>query len=76
MKVKDKIIRYLNQSIQKGNKVSSKILEQLPGEVDKLFIESNVSQIVAGRVLASYHENIYVPDEEHADADHYDGLKP
>jgi hypothetical protein len=75
LKVKDKMVRYLNQSIQKGNKVSPKILEQLPGEVEKLFIESNVSQIVAGRVLASYHENIYPLDEEYPEENRYDGTK-
>lgn len=73
--VKDKIIRYLNQSIQKGNKVSQEIMDKLPGEVEKLFIERDLSKIIAARMLARIHEDIYTPDVKDPDADHYDGSK-
>ncbi|MFT4143725.1 MAG: transglutaminase domain-containing protein [Mobilitalea sp.] len=70
LKVKDKITRYLNQSIQKGNKVSKKVLEKLPGEVEKLFIEYDLSKIEAARALADLHEDIYTPE-----GDSYDGTE-
>lgn len=70
LKVKDKITRYLNQSIQKGNKVSKKVLEKLPGEVEKLFIENDLSKIEAARALADLHEDIYTPE-----GDSYDGTE-
>lgn len=59
LQVKDKIVRYLNQSIQKGNKVSPEIMDKLPGEVEKLFNESGLSKIIAARVLADIHRDIY-----------------
>ncbi len=68
LKVKDKITRYLNQSIQKGNKVGKKVLEKLPGEVEKLFIEYDLSKIEAARALADLHKDIYAPEW-----DSYDG---
>lgn len=71
--VKDKIVRYLNQSIQKGNKVSKEILDKLPGEVENLFIERNLSKIMVGRILSEIHADIYTPDDENSYADHYDG---
>ncbi|WP_058304423.1 transglutaminase domain-containing protein [Gorillibacterium timonense] len=61
--VKSKIDRYLNQSIQKGNKVGADILKRLPGEVEKLFVEQGYSKIVASRVLAIIHDNIFNPEE-------------
>lgn len=75
LQVGDKIVRYLNQSIQKGNKVSPVILEQLPGAVEKLFNESNLSKIMVGRILSEIHADIYTPADEDSDADHYDGSK-
>lgn len=75
LQVSDKIVRYLNQSIQKGNKVSPQILEQLPEAVEKLFTESNLSKIMVGRILSEIHADIYTPDDENSDADHYDGSK-
>lgn len=75
LKVRNKIIRYLNQSIQKGNKVSQEIMEQLPDEVEKLFIEYNLSKIEAARVLAEFHEEIYTPQIDNSYADQYDGSK-
>lgn len=75
LQVGDKIVRYLNQSIQKGNKVSPVILEQLPGAVEELFNESNLSKIMVGRILSEIHADIYTPDDEDSDADHYDGSK-
>lgn len=76
LQVKDKIVRYLNQSIQKGNKVSPQILEELPVEVEKLFKERNLSRIMSARILSEIHSDIYTPDDENSDADHYDGTKP
>lgn len=73
LQVKDKIVRYLNQSIQKGNKVSPKILEKLPGEVEKLFLERNLSTIMAARILSEIHEGIYTREEGNSAADCYDG---
>jgi len=72
LQVKDKITRYLNQSIQKGNKVSPEIMEKLPGEVEKLFNESSLSKIIAARVLADIHRDIYHLIEEDIN-NHYDG---
>ncbi len=73
LQVKNKIVRYLNQSVQKGNKVSPDIMEQLPGEVEKLFIERNLSKIMVGRILSEIHADIYTPDDDFSYADHYDG---
>ena len=73
--VKDKILRYLNQSIQKGNKVSPTILEQLPEAVEKLFVERNLSKIIAGRILSEIHAGIYTREEGNSDADRYDGVQ-
>ncbi|WP_027629772.1 transglutaminase domain-containing protein [Ruminiclostridium cellobioparum] len=75
LKVRNKIVRYLNQSIQKGNKVSPRILEELPEAVEELFIERNLSRIMAGRMLSEIHKDIYTPDDKDPDADHYDGTK-
>ncbi|HWT75950.1 MAG TPA: transglutaminase domain-containing protein [Mobilitalea sp.] len=68
LKVSEKITRYLNQSKQKGNKVSSKILQKLPGKVEQMFLENELSQIVALRMLADIHKSIY-----YLEADLYDG---
>lgn len=65
LKVSSKITKYLNQSIQRGNKVSKEILNKLPGEVEKLFIEKNVSKIVAARTLSRIHSFIYAPYSEY-----------
>jgi hypothetical protein len=76
LRVSGKITRYLKQSMQKGNKVDSEILAKLPGEVEKLFIESNLSRIEAGRLLANIHKDIYTPNPfNSSDADNYDGSK-
>ncbi|OPX42897.1 transglutaminase-like superfamily protein [Ruminiclostridium hungatei] len=75
LKVKDKITRYLNQSIQKGNTVSPKILEQLPGEVEKLFIERNLSKIMASRILSEIHEGIFTIEAGNSLADRFDGIQ-
>ena len=75
LKVKNKVVRYLNQSIQKGNRVSPQILEELPEAVEKLFVERNLSRIMAGRMLSEIHKDIYTPDDKDPDADHYDGTK-
>ena len=71
--VRSKIIRYLNQSIQKGDKVSPQIMAQLPGEVERLFIERNLSKIMAARILSEIHSGIYNREEENSYADNYDG---
>ncbi|HCL01263.1 MAG TPA: hypothetical protein DHW61_02430 [Lachnoclostridium phytofermentans] len=73
LRVKGKITRYLNQSIQKGNKIGKEILNKLPGEVEKLFIESSLSRIEASRVLYRIHDQIYNPDINNYFADQYDG---
>lgn len=76
LRVSSKITRYLKQSMQKGNKVDSEILAKLPGEVEKLFAESNLSRIEVGRLLAKIHKDIYTPNPYNSsDADNYDGSK-
>ncbi len=70
--IKNKLIRYLNQSIQKGNKVSPVILNQLPDMAEKLFIEQGLSKIVASKSLAMIHDDIFNPYEE-AGKTSYDG---
>ncbi len=75
LRVKDKIIRYLNQSIQlKGKKVDPEILAQLPGEVEKLFMESDLSPFVAACVLYRIHEDIYGDDTGNT-YERYDGTE-
>ena len=76
LKVKDKIIRYLNQSIQKGKKVSKEILNQFPSEVEKLFLESGLSKIEASRVLADIHDDIYNFNPNNIYDNQYDGSTP
>ncbi len=70
--IKNKIIRYLNQSIQKGNKVSTLVLNQLPDKAEKLFVELGLSKVVAARALAMIHDDIFKPYEE-AGKTRYDG---
>ncbi len=70
LKVKERIARYLNQSVQKGNKVGADVLKRFPGEVEKLLLERQPSRIVAGRSLASLHDEILNPD-----GIHYDGTE-
>ncbi|MDF2986240.1 MAG: hypothetical protein K0R50_1750 [Eubacterium sp.] len=72
LQVKDKVIRYLKQSMQQGKKVSPEILEKLPGEVEKLFTENNLSPIVAARLLARIHVDIYGDDTGNT-YENYDG---
>lgn len=60
--IKDRIVKYLNQSSDKGNKVSSQIISKLPGEVDNLFKEKNMSHIVVERSMAEIHDLIYNVD--------------
>lgn len=62
LKVKDKITRYLNQSIQLGNKVSKEILNKLPAETEKLFVERGASKIVVARTLSEIYNSIIFPD--------------
>lgn len=61
--VKDKITRYLNQSIQKGNKVGADVLQELPGEVENLFVGQGLSKIVASRALSVIHDDIINPEQ-------------
>lgn len=61
LKVKGKITRYLNQSIQKGNKVGKNIQEKLPGKIEQLFKTYNLTKIEAAKALAIIHEDIYTP---------------
>lgn len=70
--IKNKIIRYLNQSMQKGNKVSTLVLNQLPDKAEKLFVERGLSKVVAARALAMIHDDIFNPYEE-AGKTRYDG---
>lgn len=74
-KVKDKITRYLNQSIQKGNTVSPKILEKLPAEVENLFIERNLTKIMVSRILSEIHDSIFTIEEGNSSADRFDGTQ-
>ncbi len=74
--VKNKIVQYLNQSIQRGNKVSTNILSQLPDKVEKLFVEQELSKIEASKALARIHYEIYNTDDRDFDAIHYDGSTP
>lgn len=60
--VKSKIDRYLNQAVLQGNKVGADLLNRLPGEVEKVFVELQPSQIVASRTLSIIHDNIFNPD--------------
>lgn len=61
--VKSKIDRYLNQSIQLGDKVGPDILTQLPDEVEKLFVAQQPSAIVASQVLSVIHDSILIPED-------------
>jgi hypothetical protein len=72
LRVKDKIVRYFNQAIQKGNKISPEVLEKFPGEVERLFIEYNLSRIEAATALSRIHEEIYSLDTDDL-YDQYDG---
>lgn len=82
LKVKDKISRYLNQSIQLGNDVSKDILKNLPAATEKLFIERASSKIVVARTLSRIYDSIIFPDYYLYDGsesvesliDHYDYL--
>lgn len=80
--VKNQIIRYLNQSKEKGNKINSDIYSKLPGKVEELFKEREVSVIIAARSLSDIHDSIFNPDWEKYDGtdsiediiDHYDSI--
>ncbi|MEO3946014.1 transglutaminase domain-containing protein [Gorillibacterium sp. CAU 1737] len=67
--VKNKVNRYLNQAIQKGNKIGADILKRLPGEVEKVFVEQQTSKLVTYRVLSVLHDDIFNPEDE----SRYDG---
>ncbi|MEO3946015.1 transglutaminase domain-containing protein [Gorillibacterium sp. CAU 1737] len=69
--VKSKVDRYLNQAIQKGNKIGADVLKRLPGEVEKVLVEQQPSKIVTYRLLASLHDDIFNPE----DKPQYDGSK-
>ncbi len=73
LKVKNKIIRYLNQSMQKGNKIAPEVMEKFPGEVERLFIEYDLSRIEAAAALSRLHDEIYNPQLDNSYADQYDG---
>jgi hypothetical protein len=73
LRVKNKITRYLNQFIQKGNKIAPEVLETFPGEVERLFIEYNLSRIEAAVALSRIHDEIYNPQLNDPSADQYDG---
>ncbi|WP_052339778.1 transglutaminase domain-containing protein [Gorillibacterium massiliense] len=75
LQVKDNIIRYLNQSIQRGNTISPEILENLPTAVENLFVEHQLSKIEAARALALIHKEIYPPEGQSYQYDKYDGSK-
>ena len=67
LQVKAKVTRYLNQSIQKGNKVSPEILAKLPDAIEALFKENDVSYIIASWVLSEIQDSIYNPEYESYD---------
>lgn len=68
LEVKSDVARYIQQSIQIGNKVSQDILENLPDRTDRLFKELRPSKIVAARAIVGIHRSIY-----ESDATKYDG---
>ncbi len=68
LKVEGKIKKYLEQSTQKGNKINPEILSNLPGKVQSLFDEYNLSKIVAARSISIIHNDIY-----DAEISKYDG---
>ncbi len=68
LEVKSDVARYIQQSIQTGNKISPEILENLPDRTDRLFKELKPSKIVAASAIAGIHRSIY-----ESDATKYDG---
>lgn len=62
LQVKSKIERYLHQAMDKGNKIGADVLKRLPGEVEKAFVETQPSHMVALRTLSIIHDSIFNPD--------------
>ncbi len=71
LEVKSNVARYINQSIQLGNKFSSEIIKKMPEKIDNLFKEIKPSKIVAAQAITIIHSNIY-----EADTIKFDGTEP
>ncbi len=62
LEVKADIERYIKQSIQKGNKFSSEMVNKLPDRIDSLFKELQLTKILAAQTIAEIHRDIYACD--------------
>ena len=60
--VKSRIARYINQSLQLGNKVSAEIIKGLPEKTEQLFKEIKPSRIVAAKAIAGIHSDLCKPE--------------
>jgi hypothetical protein len=67
LQVEVKIKKYFNQSIQAGNKVSPEIMEKLPGKLESLFKELELSKIITAQIMSVIHEQIYKSNVERFD---------
>ncbi len=60
--VKSLVARYINQSLQLGNKISAELIKGLPEKTEQLFEEMRPSRIVAAQTIATIHRDICKPD--------------
>jgi len=57
--VDEGVKKYFNQSIQAGNKISPEIMKSLPGMIESLFKEEQLSKYISSCILSRIHDNIY-----------------